>query len=140
MLLPSRITELAAGAGLTIDEIRPGNAMLGWLGGRTLDPVAWRARGYFALKLPLAVAGLAVAAAARLGGAYQLTFPLTFPAWWSLGLHGGFGGFGIATLASSFALLPAGACSGRSHPPNGPALSAAGWQSLKIIDSLSDHF
>ena len=44
---------------------------------------AWRERGYLLLKLPLAVAGLAVAAICWLGG---LLF-LTFPAWWALLTH-----------------------------------------------------
>ena len=44
---------------------------------------AWRERGYLLLKLPLAVAGLAVAAVCWLGG---LLF-LTFPAWWTLWTH-----------------------------------------------------
>ncbi|MBO0819096.1 MAG: sensor domain-containing protein, partial [Actinobacteria bacterium] len=44
------------------------------------DRAAWRARGYLVLKLPLAVAGLAAAAACWLGG----LFLLTFPAWWAL--------------------------------------------------------
>jgi signal transduction histidine kinase len=44
---------------------------------------AWRERGYLVLKLPLAVAGLAVAAVCWLGG----LFFLTFPAWWALVTH-----------------------------------------------------
>jgi signal transduction histidine kinase len=44
---------------------------------------AWRERGYLVLKLPLAVAGLAVAAVCWLGG----LFFLTFPAWWALLTH-----------------------------------------------------
>ena len=43
----------------------------------------WRERGYLVLKLPLAVAGLAVAAVCWLGG----LFFLTFPAWWALLTH-----------------------------------------------------
>jgi signal transduction histidine kinase len=43
----------------------------------------WRERGYLLVKLPLAVAGLAVAAVCWLGG---LLF-LTFPAWWALLTH-----------------------------------------------------
>ena len=55
----------------------------GWLGGAARDKTAWRARGYFVLKLPLAVASLAVAAGCWLGG----LFFLTFPAWWGLLTH-----------------------------------------------------
>jgi Putative sensor/Histidine kinase len=104
--LPSaRIAELAAEAGITIDEIQPLNAVANWLDRGARDPVAWRARGYFALKLPLAAAGLAVGAIGWLGG----VFYLTSPAWWSLGLHGAFRGFGVSSLTLSFALLPLGA-------------------------------
>jgi len=71
----SRIAELAAGAGVTITEIRPQSALLSWLGGRILDPATWRARGYFAVKLPLAVAGVVIAAGGWLGGLLWLTFP-----------------------------------------------------------------
>jgi len=99
----SRITELAAGAGITISEIRPEAALLGWLGGRILDPASWRARGYFAVKLPLALAGVGVAAAGWLGG----LFYLTYPAWWSLAPSRTLG-FPVASLAASFSLIPLG--------------------------------
>jgi signal transduction histidine kinase len=101
----SRIAELAAEAGITIEEMQPGNKVASWLGGRILDPVAWRARGYFALKLPLAVVGVAVAAAGWLGG----LFCLTFPAWRSLVSHNLLAGFHLVNLAASFTLLPLGA-------------------------------
>jgi signal transduction histidine kinase len=104
-LPPSRIAELAADAGITIDEMRPSNALLNWLTGREYDPVTWRARAYFGLKLPLAVAGLTVAAGCWLGG----LFYLTFPAWWSLGLLNGALGFHIATIGIAFLLCPLGA-------------------------------
>ena len=105
-LTPERVSELAAGAGITITALRPQNAFGSWMGARVLDPVAWRTRGYFALKLPLAATGLAVIAACWLGGA----FFATFPAWWALGLgsgsrHGGT----LSTLPGSFSLLPIGA-------------------------------
>ena len=103
-LTPERVTELAAEAGITITSLRPQNAFNGWMGARVLDPVAWRTRGYFALKLPLAVIGLAVIAACWLGG----VFCLTFPAWWTLGLGSAFGGAGLASLSGSFTLLPLG--------------------------------
>jgi hypothetical protein len=73
-LSQSQVAELAAGEGITIHEIRPGSEALSWLGGRILDPASWRARGYFAVKLPLALAGVAVAAAGWLGGPIWLTF------------------------------------------------------------------
>ena len=105
-LTPERLTGLAAGAGITITALRPQNALGNWMGARVLDPVAWRTRGYFALKLPFAATGLAVIAACWLGG----LFCVTFPAWWALGLgsatrHGGT----LATLPGSFSLLPLGA-------------------------------
>ena len=81
-LTPERVTELAAEAGITITALRPQSAFFNWMGARVLDPVAWRTRGYFALKLPLAVGGLAVIAVCWLGG----VFCSTFPAWWALGL------------------------------------------------------
>ena len=104
-LTPERVTELAAEAGITITALRPQKAFGSWMGARTLDPVAWRTRGYFALKLPLTATGLAVIAACWLGGA----FFATFPAWWALGLgsgsrHGGL----LSTLPGSFTLLPIG--------------------------------
>jgi signal transduction histidine kinase len=104
-LPPERIAGLAAEAGITIDEIKPLNAVANRLDRGARDPVAWRARGYFALKLPLAAAGLAVGAIGWLGG----VFYLTSPAWWSLGLYGAFRGFGVSSLALSFSLLPLGA-------------------------------
>jgi signal transduction histidine kinase len=95
-----RVAELAAAAGVTIAP-QPQNEFNEWVGTRTLDPAAWKARAYFALKLPLAAVGLAVIAAGWLGG----VFCLTFPAWWTLGLGTA---FGVANLAGSFALLPLG--------------------------------
>ncbi|MGH3200873.1 MAG: sensor domain-containing protein [Streptosporangiaceae bacterium] len=103
-LPPARIAELAAAAGITIDEMQPRSAVLNYLDGRTIDPVSWRARAYFGLKLPLAVVGLVVAAVCWLGGLYYLTSP----AWWSLGLHDTLG-FRITTLGFAFGLCPLGA-------------------------------
>jgi signal transduction histidine kinase len=103
-LSPARITELAAEAGIAIDEIEL-MPVFSWLGGRSLSPVAWRARGYFALKLPLAIVGLMAGVAGWLGGAYYLTYP----AWWSVGARVPFGGFVVHNLAASFTLLPLGA-------------------------------
>jgi signal transduction histidine kinase len=94
----SRIAELAAGAGITIDRVQPQAALLRWLDGRILDPATWRARGYFAVKLPLAVAGVIVATGGWLGGLLWLTFP----AWRTLAwFH--------ANLVHSFALVLLGA-------------------------------
>jgi len=96
-----RIEELAAATAVSITIEQPPNAFGNWYGTRAFDPVAWRARSYFGLKLPLAVLGLAVIAACWLGG----LFCLTFPAWWTLGLGTA---FGMPSLASSFAFLPLG--------------------------------
>jgi signal transduction histidine kinase len=98
----SRVAELASEAHITISKWHQNS---GWLESSMRDGVAWRARGYFVLKLPLAVASLTVAAGTWLGG----LFYLTFPAWWSLGLYGVFGGFHIVNLAASFTVLPLGA-------------------------------
>jgi signal transduction histidine kinase len=103
-LTPERLTELAAEAGITVTALRPLNALGNWVGARILDPVAWRTRGYFALKLPLAVTSLTVIAGLWLGG----VFCATFPAWWALGLGGALGGAGLASLSGSFSLLPLG--------------------------------
>ncbi len=97
--IPSaQITELAAGADLTIDEIRPAGAAITWLITGTRDLAAWRARAYFAIKAPLAGLCLAVAGACWLGG----LFLLTFPAWRALGAPG-------PGLPVSLLLIPAGA-------------------------------
>jgi len=95
-----RVAELAAEAGVTVAYLQPQGEVREWLGARVLDPVTWRARAYFALKLPLAAIGLAVIAAGWLGG----VFCLTFPAWWTLGLGRVLG----VSLAGSFTFLPLG--------------------------------
>jgi signal transduction histidine kinase len=100
-LSQSQIADLAAEAGITIHEIRPGSEALSWLGGRILDPASWRARGYFAIKLPLAVAGLVIAAGGWLGGLFYLTVPI----WRPLVSHGPL----YFSVAYSFALMPLGA-------------------------------
>jgi signal transduction histidine kinase len=100
-LPPSRIAELAAAENISISEMRLGGPKLAWLRGAGLDMPAWRARAYFGLKLPLAAAALAVAVAGWAGG----LFWLTFPAWWTLGFHGG---FHVVNLAGSFTLVPLG--------------------------------
>src|SRR5205823_1697837 len=100
-LPPSRIAELAAEAGITIDETQPIKAVLNWLAAHILDPVAWRTRAYFALKAPLTAVGLAVAGGCWLGGLYLLTFP----AWWELGLRTLIG----VNLTGALLLVPAGA-------------------------------
>jgi signal transduction histidine kinase len=104
-LAQSRILELAAEAGVPIEQIQPLHPALLWIGGRIQDPVAWRTRGYYALKLPLAVAGTVSAAAGWLGG----LFCLTFPAWRVLASHDLLADFQLTSPAASFALLPLGA-------------------------------
>ncbi len=100
-LPPERITELAAAEGIAITALRPQGALAEWFGARVLDPVAWKMRGYFALKLLLALAGLAVIGGCWLWGAFLLTFPV----WWALGLGGV---LGHANLAIAFAFVPLG--------------------------------
>ncbi len=99
-LSQQRITELAAEAGITITALRPQSELGNWAGARVLDPVAWRTRGYFALKLPLTAVGLAVITACWVGGLVCVTFP----AWWALGLVGSW----VTSLASSFSFVPLG--------------------------------
>jgi signal transduction histidine kinase len=94
----SRITELAAEADVTITKLRP-RPFTAWMDTRWRDRHAWRARVYFAAKLPFAAAGLAVAAGCYLGGLYWLTLPA-----WQV-LHGAPG----ISLAASFAFIPVGA-------------------------------
>ena len=73
----SQVAELASGNHIAISEShQPG----GRRSGAARDGTAWRARGYLVLKLPLAVAGLAVAAGCWLSG----LFFLTVPALWTL--------------------------------------------------------
>jgi hypothetical protein len=74
-LSQERITNLAAEAGVTITALRPQSPLLDWMGSRIHDSAGWRTRGYFALKLPLAVTSLAVIAACWLGAVFCLTFP-----------------------------------------------------------------
>lgn len=100
-LPPERVTELAAEAGVPVTVLPPQSEFTKWMGARVLDPVAWRTRAYFLLKLPLAVIGLTVGAVYLAGGLYYLTFP----AWQTLGLGGVFDRVG---LAGSFTLIPLG--------------------------------
>jgi signal transduction histidine kinase len=100
----SRAAELAAEAGVTVGTLRSSRS-LAWYVGAMHDKPAWRARGYLAAKLPLALASLLVVAACWLGG----LFWLTFPAWRQLAPIGLFGGVHVANLASSFLFVPAGA-------------------------------
>jgi signal transduction histidine kinase len=72
----SRVAELAAENHIAISERRQHG---GWLDGAARDRAAWRARGYLLLKLPLTVAGLALAAVTWVSG----LFFLTLPAWWA---------------------------------------------------------
>lgn len=96
-----RVAELAAAEHVTISEMRVVGPKRSWLNAATFDRVAWRARAYFAAKLPLAALGLAVVAGCWLGG----LFFLTFPAWWELGLQNGSG----LSLTGAIALIPLGA-------------------------------
>ena len=81
-LPPPRVAELAAQAGIPATSLRPHNEWTNWCDTRIRDSVSWRARGYFLVKLPLAVVNLAVSTALFLGGLFCVTYPL----WQVLGL------------------------------------------------------
>jgi signal transduction histidine kinase len=100
----SRIAELATEDRIAIHALRPQRTS--WLRGAIRDRATWQARGYFALKLPIAVIGLVVAVGLRIAGLFYLTYPI----WWALAKTGPwlFGGH-IAILADSFLLVPVGA-------------------------------
>jgi signal transduction histidine kinase len=99
-LTQERITELAAEAGVTITSLRAQGEGAEWFAARILDPVAWRARAYFALKLPLAAAGLAVIAACWLGGGFCLAFPV----WWAFAPA-----FRVVPFGLAFSVFPVSA-------------------------------
>ena len=100
----SRVAELAAEAGITVDTLRS-SKQFAWYAGALRDRPAWRTRGYLAVKLPLAAADLVVIGACWLGG----LFWLTFPAWFKLAPIGLFGGPHLTNFLSSLLLVPAGA-------------------------------
>jgi signal transduction histidine kinase len=113
---------------------KPG--VLGWFWSALGDRVAWRARGYLALKLPVSVLGGYVAGWFWLGGLAYLTYPL----WWEI-FHnvsyraggvthpdpvtnpGPFGSVHVLTLPGSFALIPVGVV----------ALLAAPWLTRGVV-------
>jgi len=100
-----RVDQLIAEAGITPTSLREQSVFTNWMNERALDPVAWRARAYFMLKLPLSAVGLAVIAGCWLGG----LFFSAYPAWRALGLGGAFRGNGFSSLPGSFDVLPLGA-------------------------------
>ena len=75
----SQIAELADEADITIDGIQLRSEVFGWYRAGITDRPAWRARAYFAAKLPLVAVGLAGSAGCWLGGAFCLAFPV----WWT---------------------------------------------------------
>ena len=102
----SRIAELAAEERLVIHALRPERTWT-WIRDAVRDRPAWRARGYFGMKLQLSAADLVVAVGLRLAGLFYLTYAF----WWEFAKAGSWlpGGGHIATLAGSFLLLPLGA-------------------------------
>jgi signal transduction histidine kinase len=88
-LTPPRVQELATEAGIAFTAIVPSGEWTNWFGARTLDPVSWRARAYFLVKLPLGALAMSVMAVRWAGGLFLVTFPV----WRALGLRG-FGGLG----------------------------------------------
>jgi signal transduction histidine kinase len=101
----SQVTELAAEAGIAIQEIRPTSRVLNWMAGRIVDPATWRARCYIVLKLPLAVASTLTVAGCWLGG----LFFLMLPAWRTLASHAVLAEFHLGSVTSSLILVPLGA-------------------------------
>jgi signal transduction histidine kinase len=94
---PSRIAEVAGDAGITIGSIESRGEGINGFRGRAYNLAAWRARAYFALKLPLAAVGLAVTAGSWLGGAFCLAFPV----WWAFLPQ-----FRIVPLGPAFTVFP----------------------------------
>ena len=101
----SRVIELTTEERITVDSLRPENK-LGWFSGAIHDRPAWRARSYFALKLPVAAFQLVVAAGFLLAGLFYLTYPI----WQELAKAGpGLGTGNPVPLAASFLFVPLGA-------------------------------
>ena len=102
--------------------LHPKPGAVGWFWSALNDPVAWRARGYLLLKLPVSVLGGYVAGGFWLGGLGYLTYPL----WWEI-FHqvpfsaggvtqpdpvtnpGPIGSIHVLTLPGTFLLIPIGA-------------------------------
>jgi signal transduction histidine kinase len=121
-LSASRVAELASDNRIAISESHRHG---GWLDGAARDTTAWRARGYFVLKLPLAVASLAVA-----GGCWLIgLFALTFPAWWALLTH-------VLPTPTAVSKLcrPGGVCT--TYPAGGPIHVAGSFHFLVSIDGI----
>ena len=59
---------------------RPRSGILGWTRSGLTDRVAWRARAYLVLKLPVAIVEAVVAGVLWIVGLYYLTYPL----WWAI--------------------------------------------------------
>jgi len=113
---------------------KPG--VLGWFWSALGDRVAWRARGYLALKLPVSVLGGYVAGWFWLGGLAYLTYPLWWEIFHNVSYHAGgvthpdpvtnpgpFGSVHVLTLPGSFALIPVGVV----------ALLAAPWLTRGVV-------
>jgi len=101
----AQVVELTTEERIAIDSLRP-EKKLGWLSGAMRDRHAWRARSYFALKLPVAAFQLLVAAGLLLAGLFYLTYPI----WQELAKAGpGLGTGHPVPLAASFLFVPLGA-------------------------------
>jgi len=101
----SWVAELTTEERIAIHSLRPENK-LGWYRGAIRDRHTWLARSYFALKLPVAVFQLVVAAGFLLAGLFYLTYPI----WQELAKAGpGLGTGNPVPLAASFLFVPLGA-------------------------------
>ena len=88
----------------------PGRGLFAWLQARLADPVAWRARLYLVMKLPLALVALYTVAVLYFEGVLLALYPL----WWSLSPPS------PSTARSPSGLLDLGAIIGRGSNPLAP--------------------
>ncbi|HWE69872.1 MAG TPA: sensor domain-containing protein, partial [Acidimicrobiales bacterium] len=88
----------------------PGRGLFGWLQARLAEPVAWRARLYVVMKLPLALAALYAVVVLYVEGVLLTLYPL----WWSLSPPS------PSTANSPTGVLDLGAVIGRGSSPSAP--------------------
>jgi signal transduction histidine kinase len=99
------------GQEVTGARARPaGRGLFGWLQARLADPVAWRARLYSVVKLPLALGALYAVVVLYVEGVLLALYPL----WWSLSPPS------PSTARSPTGVLDLGALIGRGSNPPAP--------------------